>query len=157
MKKRWLFVLLLLMQSAPASAQEPLRNGSSKKTPSIKRNLRREGSAPRFDAWRVLGPGGGGTMVSPTISPTDPRLVVEHCDMTGGYVTNDGGGSWRMFNLRAGLSTFAFDPRNPSVIYAGNAALWRSENKGQTWSMVFPDPTKGMVEHSWNDHAEYVI
>jgi len=96
-------------------------------------------------------------MVSPTISPSDPRLVVEHCDMTGGYVTTDGGGSWRMFNLRAGLSTFAFDPGNPAVIYAGNAALWRSEDKGQTWKMVFPDPTKGTKEHTWSDHAEFVI
>ena len=26
-----------------------------------------------------------------------------------------------MFNLRAGVSCFAFDPGNPSVIYAGNA------------------------------------
>jgi photosystem II stability/assembly factor-like uncharacterized protein len=83
--------------------------------------------------------------------------VLEHCDMTGGYVTNDGGESWRMFNLMAGLSTFAFDSRNPSVIYAGNAALWRSEDKGRSWSMVFPDPTKQTVEHTWSDHAEYVI
>ena len=157
MQKRCLLVVLSLVLSALAIAQKPLRKGSSKRTSSLKQNVRREASAQRFDTWRVIGPGGGGTMVGPTISPSDPRVVVEHCDMTGGYVTNDGGGSWRMFNLRAGLSTFAFDLRNPSVIYAGNAALWRSEDKGQTWSMVFPDPTKGTLEHTWNDHAEYVI
>ncbi|MDT7812596.1 MAG: hypothetical protein QOJ42_2512, partial [Acidobacteriaceae bacterium] len=156
MQNRCLFAVLLLTLSAVAIAQKPLRKGSSKKTNSIQQ-LRREASARRLDAWRVVGPGGGGTMVSPTISPSDPRLVVEHCDMTGGYVTTDGGDSWRMFNLRAGLSTFAFDPGNPSVIYAGNAALWRSEDKGQTWSIVFPDPTKGTREHTWSDHAEFVI
>jgi hypothetical protein len=157
MQKRCILVVSLLMLSAVTTAQKPLRKGSSKKTSSVQQNVRREGWGQRFDAWRVLGPGGGGTMVSPTISPSDPRLVVEHCDMTGGYVTADGGESWRMFNLRAGISTFAFDPQNPSVIYAGNAALWRSEDKGQTWSMIYPDPTKGTIEHTWSDHAEYVI
>src|ERR1035437_5687098 len=58
------------------------------------------GQAPRFDTWKVVGPGGGGTMIAPTISPHDPSLVVEHCDMTGGYITHDDGNSWRMFNLR---------------------------------------------------------
>ena len=62
-----------------------------------------------------------------------------------------------MFNLRAGISTFAFDQRNPSVIYAGNAVLWRSEDRGQTWRMVFPDPNKETTEHTWNDHAEYIV
>ena len=57
------------------------------------------GPAPRLDAWKIIGPGGGGTMISPTISPHDPAVVVEHCDMTGSYITLDGGQSWRMFNL----------------------------------------------------------
>ena len=30
----------------------------------------------RLDAWRILGPGGGGTMVHPVISPHDPAVVV---------------------------------------------------------------------------------
>lgn len=96
-------------------------------------------------------------MISPTISPHNQNVVVEHCDMTGAYLTADGGNSWRMFNLRAGVSTFTFDPGNASVIYAGNAALWRSEDSGKSWSMVFPDPRKQTSEHTWNDHAEYVL
>jgi hypothetical protein len=115
------------------------------------------GPAPRFDRWKILGPGGGGTMIAPTISPHDPRVVVEHCDMTGAYITTDGARSWRMFNLRAGVSCFAFDPGNPKVIYAGTAAVWRSDDAGRTWRMVFPDPAKNTSEHTWNDHAEYVV
>jgi photosystem II stability/assembly factor-like uncharacterized protein len=112
------------------------------------------GPAPRFDAWKIIGPGGGGAMIDPTISPHDPNLVVEHCDMTGAYITHDGGLSWRMFNLRTGISTFAFDPSNPNRIYAGSAALWRSDDSGQTWRMLFPNPAKKTVEHQNGDHGD---
>lgn len=115
------------------------------------------GPAPRFDPWTIIGPGGGGTMISPTISPHDPRIVVEHCDMTGAYITLDGAQSWRMFNLRSVVNTFAYDPRNPRVIYAGNEALWRSEDTGRSWKMIFPDPRKNTVEHQNGDHAEYSL
>ncbi len=46
---------------------------------------------PRHDAWRIVGPGGGGTMRRPAVSPHDPKVVVEGCDMTGAYITKDGG------------------------------------------------------------------
>ena len=115
------------------------------------------GPAPRFDPWKIIGPGGGGTMIDPTISPHDPRIVVEHCDMTGGYITLDGAQSWRMFSLREVIYTFAFDPRNPRVIYAGNKALWRSEDTGRTWTMLLPDPKKNTIEHQNGDHAEYSL
>jgi photosystem II stability/assembly factor-like uncharacterized protein len=115
------------------------------------------GPAPRFDKWRIIGPGGGGTMMAPTISPHDPNLVVEHCDMTGGYITHDAGQSWRMFNLRAVIETFAFDPRDPKVIYAGNAALWRSDDSGRSWRMVYPNPAAHTVEHQNGDHSDYSL
>ena len=115
------------------------------------------GPAPRFDAWTIIGPGGGGTTAAPAISPADPNLVVERCDMTGAYITHDGGLSWRMFNLRNGLSVFAFDPSNPKRIFAGGAALWRSDDTGQTWRMVFPNPQKKTVEHQNGDHGDYSL
>jgi photosystem II stability/assembly factor-like uncharacterized protein len=115
------------------------------------------GPAPRFDRWTILGPGGGGTTASPTISPGDPNLVVERCDMTGAYISHDGGLSWRMFNLRSGLATFAFDPSDPRRIFAGGAALWRSDDAGQTWRMVLPNPQKKTVEHQNGDHGDYSL
>jgi photosystem II stability/assembly factor-like uncharacterized protein len=115
------------------------------------------GPAPRFDAWKIIGPGGGGTMIGPTISPNDPRVVVERCDMTGGYISEDGGHSWRMFNVRTGIGTFAFDPSNPKRIYAGNAALSRSDDGGRTWLMLFPNPAKGTVQHRNGDHGDYSL
>ena len=140
-----------------ASAQSLNRKARQTRTGSLSTGSLEVGPAPRFDDWKEIGPGGGGTMIGPTISPHDPNVVVEHCDMTGSYITTDGAHSWRMFNLRMGVSTFTFDPQDPRVIYAGNAALWRSEDTGKTWSMVFPDPKKGTTEHTWNDHAEYIL
>ncbi|MEO6830236.1 MAG: hypothetical protein ABI164_10550, partial [Acidobacteriaceae bacterium] len=115
------------------------------------------GQTLRFDSWKIIGPGGGGTMIAPTISPHDPHLVVEHCDMTAGYITHDDGLSWRMFNLRSGIETLAFDPSDKNVIYAGNVALWRSENRGQSWSMVFPNPHQNTVEHQVGDHSDVFL
>ena len=92
-----------------------------------------------------IGPGGGGTMRRPAISPHDPRVVVLGCDMTGAYVTGDGGASWRMFNLGSVPTAFAFDPSRPQTLYAGAEAVYRSDDAGRTWRMVLPDPAKNTV------------
>ena len=110
----------------------------------------------RFDAWRILGPGGGGTTMHPSISPHDPATVVEGCDMTGAYITRNGGESWRMFNLGTVPSAFAFDPKDANVIYAAASALFRSDDAGRTWRMVFPDPARRTVKNGWGDHAETI-
>jgi hypothetical protein len=115
------------------------------------------GHAQGQGSWKIIGPGGGGTMIGPTISPHDSKLVVEHCDMTGGYITRDNGQSWRMFNLRGGLNVFAFDPADSQVIYAGNAGLWRSDDAGRSWKMVFPNPAENTVEHQLGDHSDYAL
>jgi hypothetical protein len=77
--------------------------------------------------------------------------------MTGDYVTRDNGLSWNMFNLREQIAAFAFDPINPRVIYAANAALWRSNDFGRTWKMVFPNPARNTVEHLIGDRANYSL
>jgi photosystem II stability/assembly factor-like uncharacterized protein len=115
------------------------------------------GPAPRQDAWTIMGPGGGGTMRRPAISPHDPRFVVEGCDMTGSYITRDAGLSWRLFHLGWVVESFAFDPTDPAVLYAANGALWRSADAGRTWALVFPDPGRNTVEHGWGDHADSVF
>ena len=79
-------------------------------------------------------------MFHPTVSPHDPREMLVACDMTGSYISHDGGQSWRMFNLRSPVRFFAFDPIDARTIYAGTEALWRSGDDGATWNLVWPAP-----------------
>src|SRR5260221_14579092 len=82
--------------------------------------------AQRPGKFRVIGPGGGGAMFNPTISPHDVNTVLVSCDMTGSYITHDGGRTWRMFNLRGVVNFFVFDPHAPKTMYANATGLWRS-------------------------------
>ena len=104
--------------------------------------------------FRVIGPGGGGAMFHPTISPHDVNTVLIACDMTGSYITHDGGRSWRMFNLRGVVSFFVFDPLDPKTMYAQATGLWRSSDGGESWNLVYPRPSsvKGVAMNS--DHAD---
>jgi len=104
--------------------------------------------------FRIIGPGGGGAMFHPTVGPHDANTVLLNCDMTGAYITRDAGKSWRMFNLRGVVQFFAFDPKLPRRIYAYATGLWRSDDNGETWNLIYPQPTSinGIVMSS--DHAD---
>src|ERR1700756_2234774 len=94
--------------------------------------------AQRPGGFRVLGPGGGGAMFNPTISPHDVNTVLISCDMTGSYITHDGGRTWGMFNLRGVVNFFVFDPQDPKTMYAHATGLWRSTDSGENWNLVYP-------------------
>lgn len=113
--------------------------------------------AQRPGNFRVLGPGGGGAMFNPTISPHDPNTVLISCDMTGSYITHDGGRTWRMFNLRGVVDFFVFDPLDSKTMYAHATGLWRSTDDGEHWNLVYPSPfaVKGVQMNS--DHSDEQI
>jgi photosystem II stability/assembly factor-like uncharacterized protein len=102
----------------------------------------------------IIGPGGGGAMFHPTVSPHDPKIVVVSSDMTGAYITHDGGKSWRMFNLRGVVKFFVFDPLDKNVVYAQATALWRSQDAGRTWSLIYPKPPSVKSIKMSSDHAD---
>jgi len=106
------------------------------------------------ETWTRLGPGGGGSMFHPAVSPHDPNLAVLNCDMTGAYITKDGGVSWREFNLRTTVGAFAFDPVDANVLYAGSDGVFRSDDRGQTWRLVFPNPETAQ-DRMVGDHADH--
>ena len=113
--------------------------------------------ADRPGGFRVIGPGGGGAMFNPTISPHDPNTVLISCDMTGSYITHDGGRTWRMFNLRGVVNFFVFDPLDAKTMYAHATGLWRSTDGGEHWNLVYPSPSavKGVKMNS--DHSDEQI
>jgi photosystem II stability/assembly factor-like uncharacterized protein len=113
--------------------------------------------ADRPGGFHIIGPGGGGAMFNPTISPHDVNTVLISCDMTGSYITHDGGRTWRMFNLRGVVDFFVFDPVDPKTMYAHATGLWRSTDGGEQWSLVYPSPSsvKGVKMNS--DHADEQI
>src|SRR5437879_11075457 len=112
------------------------------------------GAAPRPGNFRTIGPGGGGAMFHPTVSPHDLNTVLASCDMTGAYITHDGGKSWRMFNLRGVVEFFVFDPKDKNVMYAQATGLWRSQDGGETWSLVYPKPSTVKVIRMNSDHSD---
>lgn len=93
-------------------------------------------------------------MFNPTISPHDPNTVLISCDMTGSYITHDGGQSWRMFNLRGVVSFFVFDPLDTKVMYAQATGLWRSTDDGESWKLVYPAPQTIKTIVMRSDHAD---
>ena len=114
--------------------------------------------AERPGDFRVIGPGGGGAMFNPTISPHDANTVLVSCDMSGSYITHDGGRTWRMFNLRGVINfLFAFDPRDPKTMYAHATGLWRSVDDGETWNLVSPSPASVQGVKMNLDHADEII
>jgi len=114
-------------------------------------------AAERPGHFRVIGPGGGGAMFNPTISPHDVTTVLVSCDMTGSYITHDGGRSWRMFNLRGVVNFFVFDPLDPKTIYAHATGLWRSTDGGERWNLIYPSPSDVRGVKMNSDHSDEKI
>lgn len=108
----------------------------------------------RPGGFMVLGPGGGGAMFNPTFSPHDANTALVSCDMTGAYITHDGGRSWRMFNLRGTVRFFVFDPVDPQTIYAEVHGLWRSTDGGASWKLIAPKPEAVRAIQMNSDHAD---
>jgi photosystem II stability/assembly factor-like uncharacterized protein len=107
------------------------------------------------DGWDILGPGGGGCVHTLTVNPHRPDTLVVSCDMTAGYITHNGGKSWREFNLKSRQYAYSFDPFDPDTIYVGTSGLFRSVDNGATWRLLFPDPKKVTGETRLNDEANH--
>ena len=108
-------------------------------------------------AWSHVGIGGGGAQFNPAVSPHDTNFTFVTCDMGGSFVTYDGGESWRMFNLGSMVRYFVFDPVDPNVVYAQTFGLFKSNDKGLTWNLLYPKPSDMVYKVSKGDHASEVI
>ncbi|MEZ4307001.1 MAG: hypothetical protein R3F14_02990 [Polyangiaceae bacterium] len=106
--------------------------------------------------WKRLGPGGGGALHHPTVHPLDPDTVLVASDMTGSFVTRDGGRRWKMLDLDANAGAFAFDPVSPTTVYSGTnvGTLLRSDDGGGAWTLLFPRPASIVARELVGDHAD---
>lgn len=107
------------------------------------------------EGWQKLGPGGGGATFIPTFSFQSPDNYIIRCDMTGSYITSNGGNSYHQANFPNGASAYAFDPNDKNTIYVGGIFLNRSKDGGQTWEQLFPKKEDITSESYFSDHATY--
>jgi photosystem II stability/assembly factor-like uncharacterized protein len=107
--------------------------------------------------WEKIGPGGGGAIFIPTFSYKSPDKFLLRCDMTGSYLTQNGGVSYQQIDLAGGASSYAWDPLDSNIVYIGSAFLNRSEDGGRTWTRVFPAKEEVTREIFRGDHADYRI
>ena len=105
--------------------------------------------------WEKIGPGGGGATFIPTFSYVNNEKFLVRCDMTGTYLTNDGGQSFTQINFPNGISSIAFDPNDSANVYIGSSALNHSADGGKTWQILFPKKEEIAKETFSGDHASY--
>ncbi|HVR11014.1 MAG TPA: hypothetical protein VMW75_23425 [Thermoanaerobaculia bacterium] len=106
------------------------------------------------DAWQQTS--SLGTANDVAIDPTDPsRIYVVGPSLTNDVLqySDDGGATWSVPpsppyvllppnnyptpNIEQ-LLTVAIDPQNPAHLYTGGDFLWTSQDRGQTWTQLFP-------------------
>jgi len=128
---RSLYVLLLAVVALPPACQA---GSKSKGTPAP--------AMPTYE-WQPIGLCGGGGMFAPAISPVDPDLMMVNCDMSGAYISNDGGRHWRMIHhlelrgntrCRPGLH-----PKDTNIMYAPSGwegGLKVSHDRGEHWKKI---------------------
>ncbi|MDQ3823888.1 MAG: lamin tail domain-containing protein, partial [Actinomycetota bacterium] len=107
-------------------------------------------------AGTTLGPGGGGAMYSPLVSPHDASLLYACCDMGGLYRSTNGGGAWRLVDGREIFVNITIDRAAPPrllpprplachpdpaksdwlVAWSELRGLRLSRDRGATWSDV---------------------
>jgi len=110
-------------------------------------------SAQRAAHWTVIGPGGGGAQFYPAISPHDPQRVLVACDMTGSYLTEDGGASWQSGNegisaryvpedmpteqIALCVHSIERAPNRPERLFMQfHGGVYRSDDAGRSWTDI---------------------
>jgi len=108
-------------------------------------------------ACTTSGLSGGGALYAPAISSVDPNIMIVNCDISGVYITTNGGKSWRMIHHTQLLSNTccrpAFHPKTSNVIFAANGLhgpLMVSTDEGVQWEAI-GDLSKRLREEIAND------
>jgi photosystem II stability/assembly factor-like uncharacterized protein len=96
-------------------------------------------------------PGRADDIETLAISPNQPETVFAGIRYGGIYKTTNGGETWeRKLASRFSIGCFAFDPRDPNIIYAGtghlkgdrpapnagDGSLYKSSDHGESWARI---------------------
>ncbi len=124
-------------------------------------------AAPATEAWEPVGLSGGGGMFGPAISPVDGRRMMVHCDMSGAYVTADGGRSWRMVHHRELTSNTrcrpAWHPTKAEVVFSpaggDGRRLMVSTDGGTRWAerATLSGPLRGPIAIDPDDPSSMLV
>lgn len=95
--------------------------------------------------WEPRGPGGGGALFQPSLSPHSPGEMHVACDMSQLFRTDDYGGSWTQLDFRVlggGRETRVWYTPDPNIVYTIDRATRnlvdlyqpvKSLDGGRTW------------------------
>jgi len=116
--------------------------------------------APLVNGWQPVGLSGGGAMFTPVISRADPNLMMINCDMSGCYISTDGGRLWSMVPYRQRRSHIrckpAMHPTSANIILAPDGyggLLKRTSDMGNAWREWgrAPGPLRGEILYHPDD------
>lgn len=92
------------------------------------------------ETWQPVGLGGSGGMFALAVSPLNPQLMILNCDMSGAYLSRDGGRTWSMIHHKSlGSNTRCspvFHPMIADRVYAVSGwggELRVSADGGRSW------------------------
>ena len=141
-------ILFLLLASVLAIASNP-----------EDREAGRASARPTFE-WEPIGFSGGGGMFAPAISPIDPDLMMLSCDMSGAYISEDGGRHWRMIHHQQLQGNTrcrpGFHPRDKNIIYMADGWSGKvkvTHDRGYHWEPIgdLPGTPTGQIYISPED------
>ncbi len=96
--------------------------------------------AAQTHQWQRTNPGGGGAFS--TVGASASGIIVAASDLSGAYISTDGGAHWQVAGAAQGLtethiSAVGFHRTNGQLLFVGTeAGIFRSSNGGQHWQRV---------------------
>ncbi|MFV0401729.1 MAG: InlB B-repeat-containing protein [Oscillospiraceae bacterium] len=88
---------------------------------------------------KVMGAGGGGALFNPLINPLNDNNILIGTDMSGTFVSRDGGDTFIQKNL-LGSAKYSFNPHDHNIVYAYNSYIYVSYDGGENFSHFYPKP-----------------
>jgi photosystem II stability/assembly factor-like uncharacterized protein len=133
------------LYSIDVGEQDPTRIVAGLQDNGVNRSYRADGmSGP--DKWSQYVGGDGERAL---INPKDQNIVYGCYQYGECFVSHDGGNTTDPFTTEViserknWFTPIEFDPKNPATIYSGGNRMNRSDDHGETWTVISPDLSNG--------------